>query len=32
MKNFQNFTPEKYSQPGFQKIEESIYRTKSPLQ
>lgn len=30
MKNFQNFTPEKYSQPGFQKIEEGIYRTKSP--
>ena len=30
MKNFQNYTPEKYSEPGFEKIEEGIYRTKSP--
>lgn len=30
MKNFQNYTPEKYSEPGYQKIEEGIYRTKDP--
>ena len=30
MKNFNNYTPEKYSDPSYQKIEEGIYRTKSP--
>lgn len=30
MKNFRNFTPEKYSQPDYLKVEEGIYRTKSP--
>lgn len=30
MKNFQNYTPEKYSGPDFQMIEEGIYRTRSP--
>lgn len=30
MKSLQNFTPEKYSSPAFQKIEDGIYRTKSP--
>ena len=32
MKNFSNYTPEKYSQPEYQKVEEGIYRTKSPYQ
>ncbi|MDE7252749.1 MAG: hypothetical protein K2O32_07395 [Acetatifactor sp.] len=30
MKNFKNYTPEKYSKPEFQKVEEGIYRTKDP--
>ena len=30
MKNFRNYTPEKYMTPGFQKVEEGIYKTKSP--
>ena len=30
MKNFQNYTPEKYSKQDFQKIEEGIYQTKDP--
>lgn len=30
MKNFGSYTPEKYSKPSYQKIEEGIYRTKSP--
>lgn len=30
MKNFSNYTPEKYSKSDFQKVEEGIYRTKSP--
>ena len=30
MKNFQNYTPEKYSGDGFQKILDGIYKTKSP--
>ena len=30
MKNFNNYTPEKYSTSDFQKVEEGIYRTKSP--
>lgn len=30
MKNFQNYTSEKYSKPDYEKIEEGIYRTKSP--
>ena len=30
MKNFQNYTPEKYSGDGFQKIADGIYKTKSP--
>lgn len=30
MKNFQNYTPEKYLTSDFQKIEEGIYKTKSP--
>ena len=30
MKNFGSYTPEKYSEPSYQKIEEGIYRTKSP--
>lgn len=30
MKNFQNYTPEKYSGPDFQMVEEGIYRTRSP--
>lgn len=30
MKNFRNYTPEKYSSSDFQKIEEGIYRTKNP--
>lgn len=30
MKNFQNYIPEKYSKPDYEKIEEGIYRAKSP--
>ncbi len=30
MKNFQNFTPEKYITSDFQKISDGIYKTKSP--
>ncbi len=30
MKNFNNYTAEKYSESGFQKVEEGIYRTKDP--
>ncbi len=30
MKNFKNYTPEKYKEPKFQEIEEGIYKTKSP--
>lgn len=30
MKNFNNYTAEKYSGSGFQKVEEGIYRTKDP--
>lgn len=30
MKNFSNYTAEKYSDSGFQKVEEGIYRTKNP--
>lgn len=30
MKNFKNYTPEKYATSDFQKIEEGIYRTKCP--
>lgn len=29
MKNFKNYTPEKYAASDFQKIEEGIYKTKS---
>lgn len=32
MKNFKNYTPEKYSGSDFQKIEEGIYKTKSPYE
>ncbi len=30
MKNFKNYTPEKYAGNDFQEIEEGIYKTKSP--
>lgn len=30
MKNFKNYTPEKYAKSDFQEIEEGIYKTKSP--
>ena len=30
MKNFQNFTPQKYMTSDFQKISDEIYKTKSP--
>lgn len=30
MKNFKNYTPEKYATSDFQKIEEGIYRTECP--
>ena len=30
MKNFQNFTPEKYMTSHYQKISDGIYKTKSP--
>lgn len=29
MKNFQNFTPQKYMTSDFQKISDGIYKTKS---
>jgi len=32
MKNFKNFTPEKYAGSDFQEIEEGIYKTKSPYE
>ncbi len=30
MKNFQNYTPEKYAGPDYQKVEEGIYYGKNP--
>lgn len=30
MKNFNNYAPEKYSEPTYQKIEDGIYQTQSP--
>ena len=30
MTHFRNYTPEKYSGPDYEKIEEGIYRTKDP--
>ena len=30
MKNFSNYTPDKYSQPDYRKVEEGIYQIKSP--
>lgn len=30
MKNFQNFTPQKYMTSDFQKISDEIYKTKFP--
>lgn len=30
MKNFQNFTPQKYMTSDFQKISDGIYKTKYP--
>ena len=30
MKNFLNYTPEKYTKSDFQKIEEGIYKTRCP--
>lgn len=30
MKNFQNYTPEKYKKADFEKISDGIYKTKSP--
>lgn len=30
MKNFSNYTAEKYAGEGYQKVEEGIYKTKSP--
>lgn len=30
MKNFKDYTPEKYSSSDFKQIEEGIYKTKSP--
>lgn len=30
MKNFQNYTPEKYAGPAYQMVEEGIYRGKNP--
>ncbi len=32
MKNFKNFTPEKYAGSDFQEVEEGIYKTKSPYE
>ena len=31
MKNFKNYTPEKYATSDFQKIEEGIYKTKKSI-
>ncbi len=30
MKNFKNYTPEKYMKADYQEVEEGIYKTKSP--
>ena len=30
MKNFQNYTPEKYKTADYQEVEAGIYKTKSP--
>lgn len=30
MKNFENYIPKKYMMSDFQKIEDGIYKTKSP--
>ena len=30
MKNFQNYTPEKYASPAYRLVEEGIYRTAKP--
>ena len=30
MKNFKNYTPEKYSTSDYKKIEDGIYQTKDP--
>lgn len=30
MKNFKNYTPEKYSAPDFENMEDGIYKTKDP--
>lgn len=30
MKNFKDYTPEKYSGEGYEKVEEGIYKTKNP--
>lgn len=30
MKNFKNYTPEKYAASDYQKVEDGIYRTKNP--
>lgn len=30
MKSFQNYVPQKYETADFQKVEEDIYKTKSP--
>ncbi|MDE7220560.1 MAG: hypothetical protein K2O45_13230 [Oscillospiraceae bacterium] len=32
MKNFRDYTPEKYSDPSYKRIEEGIYQTKSPYE
>ena len=32
MKNFRNYTSEKYRKPDFQEIEEGIYKTGSPYE
>ncbi len=32
MKNFKDYTPEKYSSSDFKQIEEGIYKTKSPYE
>ena len=30
MRNFQSYTPEKYSKGGFTEIEDGVYQTKDP--
>ena len=30
MTHFRDYTPEKYSSPDFEKVEEGIYQTKDP--